>query len=170
MKRCIGLMLVALAACLCPSRAAEEVGKLVDLDPGICVLLGRPRGISDEQIVEAAARPHTTIYCQTLDAEWVQQLRAKSIGTGVWGKSLYAEVGSFARVHLADNLAGRIYVSEKAGEILARAELLRILHPGGRAFVGGTDPITIRSVETRESRTPTCCSMSRSRTTRRYRS
>ena len=103
---------------------------------GICVVLGLPRAEPPTFVTELAAGSELVVYFQSPAAEEVQAVRKAAEGAGLLGRRVFVERGPWQQIHLADNLAGAIWVSPAAREQVPEAELLRVLHPEGKAIVG----------------------------------
>lgn len=102
---------------------------------GIVVLLDLP-GDSAQHIVEMANSSELTIYFQSADGTQVEAVRQAADAAGLLGRRIVAQRGSPAAIHLADNVADGILVSESAGGHAVDAELLRVLCPRAAAFIG----------------------------------
>jgi outer membrane protein assembly factor BamB len=111
--------------------ALEKIG----IDKGICVVLGLPKG-GVESVVDLARGSDLTVYFQSASAYEVNALRDAAEKAGLLGRSVFADRGDPAAVHLADNLAGAVLVSPSVKDDVAEKEILRVLHPEGKAIVG----------------------------------
>jgi len=80
------------------------------------------------------------IYVQLSRQEDVAEARRLVDEAGHYGTRIYVEQGDFSRIHLADNLADFVVALGSAAEGTQAApkdEILRVINPNGRAFVGG---------------------------------
>jgi outer membrane protein assembly factor BamB len=104
--------------------------KKIGLKRGIvAVLQPAPAGLP----VELARASELVVYVQSTDAAAVAALRASAENAGLLGSRVFAEEGKPARIGLADNLADAVI----APADVPRAEVLRVLRPGGRAIHAG---------------------------------
>jgi len=103
---------------------------------GICVVLGLPKADRPDFVTELAKRSELLVYFQSPSADEVAGVRRAAESAGLLGKRIFADQGSYNSVHLADNLAGAILVAPSAKAAVSQKELLRVLHPEGKAFLG----------------------------------
>ena len=140
--------LVASLACLflvlmivCPAEAAaigeqtQAALDKIDIDKGICVALGLPKG-GAKSVIDLVRGSSLTVYFQSASASEVNAVRHAAEKAGVLGRSVFADRGDPAAVHLADNLAGAVLVARSVKNDVVEKEILRVLHPGGKAIVG----------------------------------
>ncbi|HUT34138.1 MAG TPA: PQQ-binding-like beta-propeller repeat protein [Planctomycetota bacterium] len=133
----VGLVALLLAAA--PARAgaeAKEILRRAGLQKGICVVLGLPKADEPALVVDLAAGAELTVYFQTPSAAEELAVRRAAEKAGLLGKRVFADRGPWERIHLADNLAGAVWVAPAAQGKVPQAELLRVLHPEGKALVG----------------------------------
>ena len=142
MRRLLLAVVVCLVPVLAPLVAAEaetpgaaEVIEKVGARRGICVVLGDKDG---KLAVDLARRGELTVFVQLPDAAAVAAARRAADAAGFYGKRIFVDEGSGARVHLADNVADVLVVAGGAAET-AKEEVLRVLRPGGTALVGGEE-------------------------------
>ncbi|KPJ74388.1 MAG: hypothetical protein AMS14_05565 [Planctomycetes bacterium DG_20] len=139
-RRTLGLFLCAAVGCTAqPSAAGAETsagGALNELGirKGVCAVLGLSKSGDARFVVDIAAGSELLVYFQSPDAGEVAAVRQAAEFAGPAGRRIFADRGGWSRLHLADNLAGGIWVSPSAK--VPRDELLRVLHPEGRAVVG----------------------------------
>ena len=126
---------VSLAVALSVSPAGGEVMRL-NPQPGITVLLGLPQD-AQADVVGALARNGRIVYFQSPSADEVAAVRKAAGGAKRLGRFVFVDRGEFAAIHLADNLADTVIVAPRAVAAVAEAEVLRVLHPGGEAVLGG---------------------------------
>ena len=111
--------------------ALEKIG----IDKGICVVLGLPQG-GVKTVADLARGSDLIVYFQSASAYEVNAMRHAAEKAGLLGKSVFADRGDLAAVHLADNLAGAVLVAPSVKGSVAEKEILRVLHPEGKAIVG----------------------------------
>lgn len=111
---------------------ADRLLKRIGLDRGICVVLDDP---DCKLAMEMAEKSKLLVYVQMPDAEHVDGARRAAEVAGLDARRLSIEQGSLSRLHLADNIADALVAGGDAGAI-SEAEALRVLRPGGRAFLG----------------------------------
>jgi len=103
---------------------------------GICVVLGLPNADRPDFATQLAQGSELLVYFQSPSADEVAGVRKAAESAGLLGTRIFADQGQYNSVHLADNLAGAILVAPSAKAAVTRKELLRVLHPEGKAFVG----------------------------------
>jgi len=118
--------------------AAEKVG----IQKGICVVLGLPKADQPEFVTNLAKHNELLIYFQSPHSAEVTGVRAAAESAGLLGKRIFADRGDWKSIHLADNLAGAVLVASSAEGAVAEEELLRVLHPQGKAIIGGREIIS----------------------------
>jgi len=143
-----GACIVLVAACVLfaaplhtaePSRAGTGSATVLErtgIQDGICVVLGLPRAEAAEFVAELGGSGNLLAYFQSPDDREVALVRETAELAGLLGESVFVNRGDWASVHLADNLAGAVVVSPSAQGHVSEDELLRVLHPGGKAALG----------------------------------
>ncbi len=126
----------ALAHAAVPAPVGAEARtalKKIDLGRGICVVLGLPRGPrGSSYVVDLAKGSELLVYFQgRTDVEALAVRKAAEVA-GFLGSRVFVEQGDLKSIHLADNLAGAVLAAGRAPE----REILRVLHPGGKAIIG----------------------------------
>jgi len=133
----IGLLSVVASAGAAQAGAeAKEIPRRAGIQKGICVVLGLPKADEPGLVVDLATGSELTVYFQTPSAAEELAVRQAAEKAGLLGKRVFADRGPFERIHLADNVAGAIWVAPAAQGKVPRAELLRVLHPEGKALAG----------------------------------
>lgn len=130
----LGLVLI-LAAWGRAADASEAVERLLDRlesNCGICVVLGDS---TCDQALQLAQQTELLVYVQLADRNQVDTARRKAEAAGVGPSQLQIDDGELAHLHLADNLADAVLVVSD-GEAVPEKEVLRVLRPGGFAFIG----------------------------------
>ncbi len=123
------MKLVAALLCLLPGTAqdpADELLKKIGAKRGICAVVGVER---DALPVEIARGSGLLVFAQ---ASNVDAIRKAADEAGLLGTRVWAEPGKLDHLHLADNVADAVI----AGPGVSRAEVVRILRPGGKGFLG----------------------------------
>ena len=76
------------------------------------------------------------VYFQSPDGAEVLAVRKAAQAAGLLGKRVFVDRGSWRHIHLADNLAGLVWLSPEAQRAVPPEEVLRVLHPEGKALYG----------------------------------
>ncbi len=105
-------------------------------DHAVVVLLDIPQN-DVSAVVEFCRRSPFTLYVQSDNPQQVETLRQSADAAGLLGRTLFVDIGSHSRIHLANNIADAILVSPSAEKSVSEDELLRVLHPRAAAFVNG---------------------------------
>jgi outer membrane protein assembly factor BamB len=111
---------------------AAELLKKIAFKRGIVAVVEPAQA---ELAVGLASRSELVVYAQTTDGAMVDRMRAGAEPTGTLGTRLFAETGTKTRIGLADNLADVVI----APADVPRAELLRVLRPGGKGIHGSSE-------------------------------
>jgi len=121
--------------------AAEAEGALrkLGIRKGVCVVLGLPKADQAGFVADLAGASQLLVYFQSPRADEVTEVRKRAEEAGLLGGRIFADHGVWESIHLADNLAGAILVSPAAEGAVSREELLRVLHPHGKAILPGTE-------------------------------
>src|SRR5262245_60344113 len=85
--------------------------------------------------VELARSGELVVYAQSTDPAKVAAMRAGAEAAGVLGSRFFAEQGKPGRIHLADNVADAVIATAET----PRAEVVRVLRPGGKGIHAGDD-------------------------------
>ena len=115
---------------------AEDARKKIGVGRGICVVLGLPKATQAGFVTDLAKNGELLVYFQSPDPAEVAAVRRAAEAAGLLGGRVFVDRGDWRSVHLADNLAGAVRVGAAAQGKMARQELLRVLHPGGKAILG----------------------------------
>ena len=116
------LVLFHLALLSCSSDAGRDAIEWVDLDRGICVVLGDRNG---ELSLRLARETELLIYLQLETSEEFNEVSCRIDEEGLFGVRVFLEEGALSRIHLADNLADRVLVVEDAVERTSPTEVLQ---------------------------------------------
>ena len=101
---------------------------------GVAAVLGLPRPDQPRFVVDLAEASELLIYFQSPNAAEVACVRENAQAAGLLGRRVFVDQGDWSSVHLADNLAGAVFVAPSAA--VSDKELLRVLHPRGKAILG----------------------------------
>lgn len=112
-----------------------------EIQGGICVVLGLNQAADITEISGTESKYKMLVYFQSADPNEVIFVRGLSEKSGLLGKRIFVEKGSYDRIHLADNIADVVEVHNSAKGKTPVEELLRILHPGGKLIVDGITTI-----------------------------
>ena len=134
----VGLMSVV--ACWPPSVEAADtepnaqaiLGQLESLK-GICAIVGDTQA---DLAVDLARASELVVYVQLDDAGAVDTARQAAEAAGLLNSRVYVEQGDYDCVHLADNLADAVVLCGETASRVAEQEVLRVVRPGGKAFIG----------------------------------
>ena len=80
-------------------------------------------------------------FVQTDDQELAAKMRARADTAKLLGQRLFIETGSLKHIHLGNNVADRIIVSESIGNVIPETEVMRTLRPRGIAKIAGQQRI-----------------------------
>jgi len=114
----------------------RQVTAKVGVRSGIGAVLGLPRAARLDFVTELSGDSELLVYFQSPDPDEVLAVRKTAEAAGLLGKNVFAARGSYARIHLADNMVGAIFLSSQADEQVSEQEILRVLHPEGRVILG----------------------------------
>ena len=112
--------------------ALEQIGT----GRGVGVVLGLPDGDQGGFVTSVADGSELLVYFQSPKAEQVAAVRKAAGAAGLLGRRVFVDRGNFDRIHLADNLAGAVIVCSSAERDVKEDELVRVLHPQGKAVLG----------------------------------
>jgi len=117
----------------CSRRPSGSIVEQVQLQRGLCVLLGDQNG---EAALDLARQTDLLIYVQLASAGEVEAVQRAADAEGFYGNRIWVEEGAFTRIHLGDNLADVLVALGEAADTVPRAEALRVVRPRGRAIIG----------------------------------
>ena len=134
---CAGVLMLA-GTCLAGAAEIEERAQQalarMGVRAGVCAVLGLPDAREPGFVADLARGSEMLVYFQSPDAGQVDAVRRAAYGAGLLGTRVFADVGGWEHVHLADNLATIVWAAPTAKGV-ARSEIVRLLHPGGRAVL-----------------------------------
>ncbi|MHC4395551.1 MAG: outer membrane protein assembly factor BamB family protein [Planctomycetota bacterium] len=132
MKKILIAILVLLVSA--GSSSAQNVDRILDkigTSRGICVVLGDTKC---ELAMKLAHKTELLVYVQLSQDRDVEAARRAVDAAGLYGTRVYVEKGALTKLHLADNIADAVIATGSAGGV-SRAEVLRVLCPGGKALI-----------------------------------
>ncbi len=113
---------------------AQEVLAKFSVPRGVCVVLGLPEAGQPSFVTDLTAGNELLVYFQSPDGAEELAVRKAAQAAGLLGKRVFADQGSWQHIHLADNLAGVIWLSRAAQQQVPPEEVQRVLHPEGKAL------------------------------------
>lgn len=132
--RRLALALITLTVAPLLARAddprAKPLLEKIALTKGICVLLNETGALP----ASLAKQSDLTIFVQLETANEAEKLRKSLDQEGLLGTRIYVQSGPLTRLHLADDLADAVIAPSDTR--VSPAEVLRILRPQGKAFLG----------------------------------
>ena len=139
MKRRI-IWRILIGACLLPSvslnaedEQSSEVARIVPVRPGVGIVAVLEDA---DAALKHALESNALVYFQSSDRDKIAALRQKAVEQGLLGTRLFVDEVHGGGLHMAANLADSLIAPSDAG--IPKAELLRIVHPGGKVVVGET--------------------------------
>ena len=131
---CTSFVLIG-AATPCPGEIPQSRLDAIGVKRGIVgVVLGPQSDLP--KLVTWAKRSELTLYAHADNKNQAQQLRNMVDSAQLLGTRVFVVSDSTGALHLGDNVADRVVVDSGAQSV-SRQELLRVLRPRGKAFVGG---------------------------------
>ena len=129
----VSLLLISLQLASCTLDTGQESNSAFELKRGVCVVLG---DADCALTLELARNTELLLYLQLESPEELDRASRVIDAEGFFGTRIFVEEGDFAQIHLADNLADRVLVIQDAVDRVSRPEVLRVLRPGGKAYLG----------------------------------
>lgn len=111
---------------------SEQVCRHVGGPEGICVLVGDVRC---RIALELARKSKWLFFLQFADQAEADAARLAADTAGLCGTRIFIEHGPLGQLYLADNLADAVVVVGETDSV-PESEVLRVLRPAGRAFLG----------------------------------
>ena len=139
MSLMMGVVLAGPASSSPPAAIGPQAQKVlaeIAVPKGVCVVLGLPQDKQPSFVADLAAGSEFLVYFQSPDGSEELAVRQAAQAAGLLGTRVFADHGSWRQIHLADNLAGLIWLSPAAQQQTPPEEVLRILHPEGKAIYG----------------------------------
>ena len=118
------------------SGLAGHVMQMAEIDRGLCSVLG---GDNNLLALELAGTGKFVVSVLDPDNSVVESARKAADEKGLYGRSITAEKSTFKKLPYADNTVDLIVATHLTGESLSElsaAEILRVLRPRGKAFLG----------------------------------
>jgi len=106
---------------------------------GLVAVVGVPGGDA-KQVVDLASGNALTLYVQCPDADSAGAVRVAAEKAGMLGTRIFVEQGPAWHIYLAGDLADAVIVAEGARGA-DRAEVMRVLRPGGKVISGGKEAV-----------------------------
>ena len=122
------------ADCLAEQPVDASLKKIGATRGVVALLLGPDSEAS--HAVGLAESSELTIYVQSADEGQAAAVREAADAEGLLGSRIFVDSGPLQAIHLADNLADSVVVEPSAQEQTSDKELLRVLSPRAKAFVG----------------------------------
>ncbi len=129
MGRLAPFVILLLCVSAAPQQSADDLLKKIGARRGIVAVVGVER---DAVAVDLARTSELQVFLQSADAANVEAVRRAADDARLLGRRLWAEQGKPDHIHLADNVADAVI----AGPGVPRAEIVRVLRPGGKGFLG----------------------------------
>jgi outer membrane protein assembly factor BamB len=107
----------------------------LEVQKGIVAVLGFSEADA-AVVVKLASRGGSRVYFQSSSADVVQAVRAAADEAKILTVRVSADIGPLTSIHLSENLADGVLVSESAADKVSDAEVLRVLRPRGIALIG----------------------------------
>ena len=127
---------IVLCGALLSGGLAVAADKTTKPSAGIIVLIDDKEC---KKALKAVSEVNATVLVQLADADDVAAARRAASQAGLLGKMIFVARGDLSRIHLADNIADAVIAPSGARK--ARAEILRVLRPGGKGRIGDKDLI-----------------------------
>jgi hypothetical protein len=93
---------------------AQAVLAKVSISKGVCVILGLPEAGQPSFVTDLASGNEFLVYFQSPDGVEELVVRKAAQAAGLPGKRVFVDRGSWRHIHLADNLAGLVWLSPEA--------------------------------------------------------
>ncbi len=121
-----------------PSLAATVEADLerLALKRGVVSIVGLDQP-DPAHVVDLCQQSEWTVFFQTDDQALATAARKLGSERGLLGLRLFVQWGPLASIHLGDNVADRVVVSDAAKDRVHREEVLRVLRPRGVGWIGG---------------------------------
>jgi len=132
----LGMVLPGASAWLCADETPDVATLLerIGVRRGVCMVLADPKA---ELALKLARNSELLVYLQLAGDEDVQAARQAAVEAGLFGRRLFVAKGPLKRLHLADNLADAVVAP--MADAAPKAEILRVLRPGGKAILGDVE-------------------------------
>ncbi len=119
------------------SPAFQQAVERYGLRHDICVVLGLPpQAQLHQNLAKLILDRDLMVYFQSGDRGDLIRVRAAAEAQGILGSHVFVDEGPLSSVHLADNLAGLVIVSNPDTVGVDESELKRVIYPGGTVLVG----------------------------------
>ena len=133
------LFVSMLAGAVSGSQApAAGLQEQVDFERGVGVFIGLPSDGGANAIVELAKETELLIHVQSSRKDEVEAMQQAALEAKLLGRQIWVSGGKNETIQLATNCADAVVVAKSAtgADGVSRKELLRVLHPGAKGFLG----------------------------------
>lgn len=132
---------VSFLSIVCASETGGVAGELLDqigTKQGVCAFVGLPESGGADAVVELAKESELLIYVQSSSADEVAAMRGAAAKAKLLGKRIWVDQGDNATIQLAGNSVDAVFIGPSAqGDAgTSKEEMLRVLHPRGKGFIG----------------------------------
>lgn len=128
-------VLLAAGQCVLAESNLHESASKLEVKKGIIAVLGYSEA-DTPAVVNLASNDGLRIYFQSSDANAVKAMREAASDADMLTVKVSADTGSLSSIHLSENLADGVLVSEAVADQVTDEEVLRVLRPQGIAFIG----------------------------------
>ncbi len=94
-----------------------------------------------DSLFKLCEREGLIVFVQTDDQGLATRIRTRADAAKLLGQRLFIATGSLKHIHLGNNVADRIVVSEELGKKIPETEIMRVLRPQGIATSAGQQRI-----------------------------
>lgn len=122
------------------NKAGDITIQNLDIDRGIIGVLG----ITDNEVdplFDLCLQEGLIVFVQTDDQALATKMRSRADAAQLLGKRLFIETGSLKNIHLGNNVADRIFVSNSLVGSVPETEVMRALRPLGIAKIANQQHI-----------------------------
>lgn len=112
--------------------SVDDVLDSVGAERGLVVMTGEGSG---DLAIDVASQTQILVYVQLTDESDVAKIRQRADAAGLLGIRVFVDRGGMEHIHLADNLADAVFVTDTRNAP-SDDEILRVMHPNGNAYKG----------------------------------
>ena len=98
-----------------PSNDFKTTLQTLNLNKGICVILGQSKNVNPKYIMDLALNSKLTFYFQSEKEEEVLAVRKLADATGLLGARMFVDNGSTKEIHITENLADIVIANKENG-------------------------------------------------------
>jgi outer membrane protein assembly factor BamB len=122
--------------CFLPSAAwSLEFTADVEHQPGVTAVIGLPDDAGVEAVIDLAEQHSQVVFFQTNDKAEAEAVRTAAATAGELGRNVFVHRTDGRQISLAENLVDSVMVSRDMIQVVPSDEILRVLHPAGRAIL-----------------------------------